>query len=100
MVGALLGCRHCHNLTYSSQKISGMSKAIGKLISSREVREIAEEIDRTIYRDKYTKKFSRLMKKYGQYQTRSDGAINILKKHIEKLDKKNEKILSKILKNN
>ena len=57
------GCRHCHNLTYESRNLSGISKIAGQVISEPELEELRESVKRKFYGGKMTRRHKRYLKK-------------------------------------
>lgn len=55
-------CRHCHNLTYESRKLSGRFKAGGSLISAPDLDKVGSAVKRFYYNGKITRKYKRYLK--------------------------------------
>ncbi len=66
-----LGCVRCHQLTYESQKLSGIWKIGGKGIGFSELDRMKENIGRQIYAGKPTKQFI----KYKMAEVKSFGGF-------------------------
>lgn len=60
-LGKYFGCRHCHQLTYESRKLSGMWKAVGSVISLPEIDERLHKIRTHYYAGKMTKRYRRAL---------------------------------------
>lgn len=65
-------CRHCHQLTYASSKLSGRHKKTGSYLSIQELKEMENNIRRKSYKGHATKRF----KKYLQELNKTKTAIN------------------------
>lgn len=94
LVDGIFACRHCHNLTYSSQNVSGKYKAFGRIISQPEISTLRSEIKRPYYRKQITKKLNKLILKVQKQRTVFGGHINILQQKVDRNNRKMEKILS------
>jgi hypothetical protein len=61
LFGKYFGCRHCHQLTYESRKLSGMWKAVGSVISLPDIDERMDKIRTRYYAGKMTKRYRRAL---------------------------------------
>lgn len=61
MKGHQFACRHCHDLTYNSRKISGRFKDAGNIISIPDLEEAESQVKRTHYAGKPTRKYLRYL---------------------------------------
>jgi hypothetical protein len=98
LMDGIFACRHCHNLTYSSQNISGKYKSFGRIISQPEIDTLRDEIKHPYYRKQITKKLKKLILKAQKQRIIFEGHINILKQKVDRNDRKMEKILSESFK--
>jgi len=78
----LFGCRHCHNLTYSSRNVSQRFRAFSQaLLAERGAMDLQQQLKRTHYRGKPTLKRRRLSKLW--YKARnSDKLWQYLEKRL------------------
>ncbi len=60
--GDYFGCRHCYNLAYAVQNYGGMEKANGKTVGLFTMEEMKDQIKRTRYKGKWTKRYLRYVK--------------------------------------
>lgn len=65
--GKHFACRHCHNLTYNSRNLSGISKVAGQVISAPELDKLESEIKRKYYAGKMTRKYKLFQKKGSKF---------------------------------
>ena len=73
--GDYFGCRHCHDLTYSSKKENRNSiyfSLFKTLLSYKKIEEIQKTMKRDFYAGKPTRKLKRIMKLYEQTKPHSD----------------------------
>ena len=61
--GDYFACRHCYQLTYNSRNLSGISKVAGQIISAPELDKLKQEVRRTYYAGKMTRKYKSFQKK-------------------------------------
>ncbi len=57
-IGDYFGCRHCHNLTYSSR-----NSKYGAITSLQKLENLEKEIKRKFYKGNLTRKYKQLLKK-------------------------------------
>lgn len=62
-IGKWFGCRHCAELTYGSRNLSGYQKAVGRVISIPELKQLKKEVKRQYYAGKMTKKYKKFLQK-------------------------------------
>lgn len=65
--GKHFACRHCHDLTYNSRNLSGISKIAGQVISAPELDKLENEIKRKYYASKMTRKYKLFQKKKNKF---------------------------------
>jgi hypothetical protein len=87
LCGSLFGCRHCHNLTYSSRNISGMAKSFGSLISYPDLEDMRKKLKRTHYKGKPTRKFKRYLRKHDHADRRYIGMTMYMSEQMDKIKK-------------
>ena len=78
----LFVCRHCNNLAYPVQNLSGLNKIMGKKINNRP--EITDW-KYLYYKGKPTKRYLKLLKKESQADRAYAKGLEILNKRIEKV---------------
>jgi hypothetical protein len=85
MAGNYFGCRKCANLSYESCNVSGAEKQFGKIISIPEIEEMREQVKRTHYRGKPTKKYLRYLKMDERAEMSFIGMATLLSKRVDKI---------------
>ena len=88
------GCRHCFNLMYHSQKLSGIYKKFGVIDIPKLQRE-ASNFKRWYYKNKPTKKFLRFIKKYEKAMALAKAFNARGDARLKKTQKKTEKFIQK-----
>src|SRR3989344_4768911 len=68
MKGHEFACRHCHELTYNSRKLSGRFKAAGNIISIPQLEEAESQVKRMYYAGKPTRKYLRFRRKEAKFR--------------------------------
>jgi hypothetical protein len=91
--GDYFACRHCYDITYASRNLSGRAKQFGSSLSFPEVDKLREEVKRTHYKGKLTRKYLRYLKAEEQAESSFIGMANLL---TSKFDKVNGKITGKL----
>ncbi len=71
-------CRHCHNLTYNSRNLGGISKTMGQTISFPELEKLENEVKRKHYAGKITRRYMRYLNKYDK----SNRQMMIMARHF------------------
>lgn len=62
MKGYEFACRHCHNLTYESRKLSGRYKVAGDIISLPDLQRVEDAVKRKYYNGRITRKYERYLR--------------------------------------
>ncbi|MBI1833986.1 MAG: hypothetical protein HYR90_04135 [Candidatus Andersenbacteria bacterium] len=75
MKGHEFACRHCHDLTYNSRKLSGRYKAAGNIISIRALEAAENAAKRMYYGGKITRKYYRYLRIEAKF--RHNWAMNL-----------------------
>ena len=86
--GEYFTCRHCHNLTYESSKLSGRKKILGKFATLPELEEFRKNTKRVVYNGDFTKRYKRYLKKSEQTKRAIYSDIAWLKKFNQKSRKR------------
>lgn len=76
--GKHFACRDCHNLTYNSRNLGGISKTMGQTVSYPELEKMKSEVKRKHYRGKITRRYMRYLNKYDK----SDRQMMIMARHL------------------
>lgn len=67
--GDYFACRHCYHLTYNSRNLGGISKVAGQVVSAPELDKLKEDVKRTYYAGKMTRKYKVFQKKEKKFIT-------------------------------
>lgn len=78
------GCRHCHNLLYESQCLSGHDKKFGRTISFPDLNRENMSFKRRTYSGFFTKKYRRFLTKAGKNYEQSWDRLDSFKKQLLK----------------
>ena len=83
-------CRKCLNLTYKSSKLSGRHKKFGKYLLIPKLKTIEAGFKKRFYRDDFTKRYKKFLKKQEQTVSAMEGHVKWAKDFVSEY--KREKI--------